>query len=275
METNICSVVDCDGISKFKGFCRKHYRRWQKYGDPLGGGPFQFPETCTLVGCNRKHQARGYCDKHYTRLRKYGDPLFIKRIYKGESQRAVYALEHINSGKRYIGSTVDFHRRILTHKNTLQQGKGCNKTLQADWDAFGADAFRFIILEQVLDCVDLLAREQYWIDKTEDRYNVKPFAGTGKGTSQPWHWTKVQGVTEEQRQHMSEAQKRLYASGYKHPRARAVLQYSLDGVFIKEWENISLAAKDLGGHNALIVKCLKGVRRKTLNSTWKYKSDTI
>lgn len=31
----LCSVADCDERSKFKGFCRLHYERFQRHGDPL------------------------------------------------------------------------------------------------------------------------------------------------------------------------------------------------------------------------------------------------
>lgn len=33
------------------------------------------PETCTLDGCDRPHAGRGYCQPHYKRWYRYGDPL--------------------------------------------------------------------------------------------------------------------------------------------------------------------------------------------------------
>jgi len=33
---------------------------------------------CSIPGCNNKHVAKGYCNKHYTRWQRYGDPLFVK-----------------------------------------------------------------------------------------------------------------------------------------------------------------------------------------------------
>lgn len=32
-----CNVTGCEGIVNGHGLCGKHYRRWRKYGDPLGG----------------------------------------------------------------------------------------------------------------------------------------------------------------------------------------------------------------------------------------------
>lgn len=36
-----CSVDSCDKSQIAHGFCDAHYRRWKRYGDPLGGGTQQ------------------------------------------------------------------------------------------------------------------------------------------------------------------------------------------------------------------------------------------
>ena len=33
-------------------------------------------EPCTVVGCEKRGEARGWCKKHYTRWQRHGDPLF-------------------------------------------------------------------------------------------------------------------------------------------------------------------------------------------------------
>lgn len=33
-----CSIDGCNGNHKGRGFCSKHYHRWERHGDPLGGG---------------------------------------------------------------------------------------------------------------------------------------------------------------------------------------------------------------------------------------------
>jgi len=55
------------------GWCRAHYMRWRRYGDPLGGKPRY--EECTVDGCDVKHYAHGWCRAHYDRWKHYGDPL--------------------------------------------------------------------------------------------------------------------------------------------------------------------------------------------------------
>mgnify|MGYP003575038052 CR=1 FL=1 len=41
----LCSVDGCDRPVITRGWCRAHYQRWLKHGDPLGGGP---PSTRNL-----------------------------------------------------------------------------------------------------------------------------------------------------------------------------------------------------------------------------------
>lgn len=36
---SFCSVSDCQKPAKKRGWCISHYVRWQRHGDPLGGGP--------------------------------------------------------------------------------------------------------------------------------------------------------------------------------------------------------------------------------------------
>src|SRR5438105_15214882 len=54
-------------------YCRKHYERWKRYGDPLGQA------LCAVEGCKGTVDAKGLCPTHYRRLKLYGDPLKLKR----------------------------------------------------------------------------------------------------------------------------------------------------------------------------------------------------
>lgn len=39
MKHRLCSVYACTDPHNSRGWCRFHYQRWRKYGDPLGGPP--------------------------------------------------------------------------------------------------------------------------------------------------------------------------------------------------------------------------------------------
>lgn len=38
MRKGPCSVEGCDRLIDGRGYCRPHLRRWERHGDPLGGG---------------------------------------------------------------------------------------------------------------------------------------------------------------------------------------------------------------------------------------------
>lgn len=69
-----------------RNLCSKHYRRWLRYGDPLGGKPSPVPSPldglCTIDDCNILHYAHGWCEMHYARWRRSGDPLVARKRRK-------------------------------------------------------------------------------------------------------------------------------------------------------------------------------------------------
>jgi hypothetical protein len=69
-----CSIKGCDGALIAKGFCRKHYERFRRHGDPLFTREVQKGKPCVIPGCGEPIVARGYCSNHYGRWRRNGDP---------------------------------------------------------------------------------------------------------------------------------------------------------------------------------------------------------
>ena len=43
-KPKICKVECCGKPARHLGFCRAHYRRFNRYGDPLAGGPHHFSD---------------------------------------------------------------------------------------------------------------------------------------------------------------------------------------------------------------------------------------
>jgi len=86
----------------------------------------------------------------------------------------VYCIKNKMNGKCYIGSSYNIEKRLIAHRKYLLANKDTKK-LQIDWNAYGADAFLFEILELVR-MSEILVCEQKWIDKCRasiDGYNTR------------------------------------------------------------------------------------------------------
>lgn len=58
-------------------------------------------------------------------------------------------------------------------------------------------------------------------------------------------------------------------------REKAILQYTLEGEFIKAWPNITSAAKSYNTTTGRICSCLKGITRKCRGYIWRYEDDIL
>lgn len=101
----------------------------------------------------------------------------------------IYAITHVDSGRVYIGSSVDIKERWHEHRVDLKGGRHDNRHLQRTWTKYGAAAFTFCIVEEcdISAAADLeigsdawraivvpilLDREQYWMDITPNTFNM-------------------------------------------------------------------------------------------------------
>lgn len=68
-----------------------------------------------------------------------------------------------------------------------------------------------------------------------------------------------------------ERRKQASLNNYKN---RPILQYDLEGNFIKEFRNVSEAVKEVGAStHTNIAKCARGIRKKSCGYIWKYKDE--
>lgn len=80
-KTRKCTVEGCNEKHASKGYCRSHYYRYKRYGNPSVVKQVQAKNSdgsCKIKDCKRKHHAKGYCKHHHYRWVKYGDPLYIR-----------------------------------------------------------------------------------------------------------------------------------------------------------------------------------------------------
>lgn len=127
--------------------------------------------------------------------------------------RVIYNIKNTVNGKLYIGSSSQYTFRRRGHLSLLRRNKHHSIHLQNAWNKYGADSFEFSVIECILttDRTYLIEREQYWMDTLQSYnqvfgYNISNIAQSSNRTAIP------------------------------------ILQYSLDGKFIKEWRSIQAAA---------------------------------
>lgn len=115
----------------------------------------------------------------------------------------LYKIINTQNSKLYVGSSNNIAQRWRIHLYRLKKGNHHSRHLQAAWNKYGKDAFKFEIISEV-DIADLIKEEQRLLDTIRpwDRvigYNCSPSAESPRGT-------KRIPITEETRLKMSIAQ---------------------------------------------------------------------
>lgn len=92
----------------------------------------------------------------------------------------IYCIRNTVDGKLYIGSSLNIKRRWNGHRSQLRRGVHHSTYLQRAWNLYGAEAFAFEIVELV-DEVQLVARETFHLQQTRPAYNLAPVGGSKRG----------------------------------------------------------------------------------------------
>lgn len=66
---------------------------------------------------------------------------------KSQNRCGVYSIFNLENGKRYVGSSINIYNRLYEHLHNLRNNKAHNRHLQAAWNKYGEDSFKFNILE--------------------------------------------------------------------------------------------------------------------------------
>lgn len=136
----------------------------------------------------------------------------------------IYKIENLVNGKVYVGQSKDPERRWKGHKE-LAKNEAEQRQLYKDMREFGVNNFVFSVLEEC-DSHKTGGRETFWIKKynsQDSRYGYNSYMGGGGRIG-----------------------------------AGVVLQYDLDGNFIRSYEGNSEAARETGLDQASIGKACSG-----------------
>jgi group I intron endonuclease len=149
----------------------------------------------------------------------------------------IYSINQISTNKIYIGLTSNYLRRKNEHLYELRSGNHYNPYLQAAWSKYGEEDFEFSVLLEVNNLEQLKEAEVRLIEE----YNaINPNLGfnlSPGGDAAKW---------------------------------RAIKQYTKEGVFVKEYDTMSLAAASLGKLSTPIWKALNKKIPTAHGYQWRY-----
>jgi group I intron endonuclease len=144
-----------------------------------------------------------YCYEDFVEVELYQIEAGLAVIYK--------AVNDLNYDC-YIGHTAKpFYHRINGHVADLRANRHHSSIFQRAWNKYGEKNFSFVVLE-LCEIEERLEREQYWIDRSNSKYNIAKVAGTSLGTKRSEetrrklvesHLGKKRNLTKEQRRQIS------------------------------------------------------------------------
>jgi len=158
--------------------------------------------------------------------------------------KGIYTITNIINNKIYIGSSNNISSRLIHHKQSLKNNKHNNPYLQKAFNKYGIKNFKFEILEECQEEL-LLYIEQYWINilntlNVNFGYNIK----------QP------------------------ISNIYNHL-TKEIDQYDLNGEFIKSWNSIKEAGKELNICTSTISKVCLNKNNNIKNFIFRYKGISL
>ena len=185
----------------------------------------------------------------------------------------IYLIINLANNKFYVGSAKNLWQRKLTHYRDLRNNKHKNTYLQNSYNKYGSERFIVILLEKVESKEDLIKREQHWIDTLDAcnkdiAYNICPTAESTLGRSH----------SEETKSKMSKSMTGIKrtAKGKKNmsiSKSKPIIQCTIDGRYIQEWESANYASKILDLEQAPISKCCSYKNQYAYDCLWFFKSE--
>ena len=152
----------------------------------------------------------------------------------------IYSITHKETGKIYIGQSIDLDRRINAHKNWFENPvRNINRYLYNYAKKYGLSAFEFTIIEEC--CADDLdAREMHWYEVyKENTFNVRPSPVTNRGIKRSEEFCKENSVRQKKRMADPEKLEKHRAAMKKRSQSEDWLQkmqkITDDRVKNKEW----------------------------------------
>lgn len=93
--------------------------------------------------------------------------------------QGIYCIEHLESGRKYYGSSMNVEKRLSSHKKQIINKTHHNIQLQRAVDKHGLESFMFYLVEQTafLTQQELLNHEQTYLNNNTSGFNMAPANG--------------------------------------------------------------------------------------------------
>lgn len=168
-----------------------------------------------------------------------------RNIQKGfENKSGIYRIIDVKSGRFYIGSAKNFRKRYNAHITSFRN-KNSNIKLLNFIQKYGHETLMFEILE-FCDKEFLMEREQEYLDYTFELYDNNFHLNTARFSTSPdfpESYGKLKGIySPTYGRKTKDSSKKILSQKI----GRKIIQKTLDGVVIKEYDSIFEAAEETG-----------------------------
>lgn len=190
----------------------------------------------------------------------------------------VYMIEHVDTGRRYVGKSVDIEARVISHFEPSRRARSAS-FLHSAISKYGRDSFRWSVLEECPDDESARRCEVVWIralkSKAPNGFNLTE-GGDGAAGLSPSPETRAKvsralvGIrrSELTRARMSEAQKgNNYFKGQRQsPTTRAKISAALKGHPVSVAAREKMSKAKLGRRHSDVTKArMSASHRARLN----------
>jgi len=135
----------------------------------------------------------------------------------------IYKIRNVVNQKFYVGSTINMKERTRGHRSRLRNNRHHSPHLQAAWNKYGEDCFKFEVVEEVASVDELQTTEDRWLTEHVGQpycYNTSKFSDAPwRGVPKELHPSFGSIVSDDEKLRISSALKAYYAEDPdNHPR---------------------------------------------------------
>ena len=182
----------------------------------------------------------------------------------------VYIHTNKVNGKKYVGQTCQQpHKRWGNGKYYRPETYFGKAIAKYGWDNFDHDIIAENLTKEEANNLEVTLIAKYKTNNSQYGYNLTTGGEGTAGIQRSQEYRKKQRLSQTGKQMSKDTRKRISAGSVR--RRGAVLQYSITGEFIKEWDCMATAMLALNTNH--IPEVCKGKRKTAAGFVWKLKDE--